>query len=75
MLDQKALEGFNDIYRHVQTNLHNALTRVIQFVCTRRRSYKTSYKESLSFQNDRIKMLASKERSCNKECSYELLKL
>ena len=42
MLDQNALDCFNDIYRHVQTNLYNALTRVIQFVCTHRRSYKTT---------------------------------
>ena len=26
----------------VQTDFHNALTRVIQFVCTHRRSYKTT---------------------------------
>ena len=28
----------------VQKNFHNALTRVIQFVCTHRRSYKTTRK-------------------------------
>ena len=30
------------LQRCVQTNFHYALTRVIQFVCTHRRSYKTT---------------------------------
>ena len=33
---------FRKMQRCVQTNFHNALTRVIQFVCTHRRSYKTT---------------------------------
>ena len=33
----------------MQTNFHNALTRVIQFVCTHRRSYETtSFKKEQS---------------------------
>ena len=40
-----------DLYlqRHVQTNFHNALTHVIQFVCTHCRSYKkTSFEKEQS---------------------------
>ena len=34
------------LQRHVQTNFHNALTRVIQFVCTHRRT--TSFEKEQS---------------------------
>ena len=40
-------DNFNGQY--VQTNFHNALTRVIQFICTRRRSYKTTSFEKEQF--------------------------
>ena len=34
--------SFSWAKKHVQINFHNALTRVIQFVCTHPRSYKTT---------------------------------